>query len=69
MTGMSAFKTIGPASAGALLTWSEKHINEYFLSGTHVVFLAMNVVEGLGVMLMFKPFLSVKKETPSEQLH
>ncbi|KAH1248188.1 Protein ZINC INDUCED FACILITATOR 1 [Glycine max] len=41
MTGMSAFKTIGPASAG-----------------THIVFLALNIVEGLGVLLMFKPFLS-----------
>lgn len=41
----------------------------HLTAGTHVVFLAMNVVEGLGVLLMFKPFLSVKKETPSEQLH
>ncbi|XP_040872700.1 protein ZINC INDUCED FACILITATOR-LIKE 1 isoform X2 [Glycine max] len=60
MTGMSAFKTIGPASAGALLSWSQKHINDSFLPGTHIVFLALNIVEGLGVLLMFKPFLSVK---------
>ncbi|KAG5150130.1 hypothetical protein JHK82_017011 [Glycine max] len=60
MTGMSAFKTIGPASAGALLSWSQKHINDSFLPGNHIVFLALNIVEGLGVLLMFKPFLSVK---------
>ncbi|XP_028228683.1 protein ZINC INDUCED FACILITATOR-LIKE 1-like isoform X3 [Glycine soja] len=60
MTGMSIFKTIGPASAGALLSWSQKHINDFFLPGTHIVFLALNIVEGLGVLLMFKPFLSVK---------
>ncbi|KOM43063.1 hypothetical protein LR48_Vigan05g066700 [Vigna angularis] len=66
MTGMSAFKTIGPASAGALLSWSQKHVNGSFLPGTHIVFLALNVVEGLGILLMFKPFLSVKNETPSE---
>ncbi|KAK7334543.1 hypothetical protein VNO80_26302 [Phaseolus coccineus] len=60
MTGMSAFKTIGPACAGALLSWSQKHVNGYSLPGTHIVFLALNVVEGLGVLLMFKPFLRVK---------
>ncbi|RZC09974.1 Protein ZINC INDUCED FACILITATOR-LIKE 1 isoform B [Glycine soja] len=65
MTCMSAFKTVGPASGGAILTWSEKHIHSFFLPGTHIVFLALNVVEGLGVLLMFKPFLSVKKKTPS----
>ncbi|XP_027342674.1 protein ZINC INDUCED FACILITATOR-LIKE 1-like [Abrus precatorius] len=64
MTGMSAFKAIGPAAGGAILTWSQKRINASFLPGTHVVFLALNVVEGLGVLLMFKPFLSVKC-TPS----
>ncbi|RDX67874.1 Protein ZINC INDUCED FACILITATOR-LIKE 1 [Mucuna pruriens] len=69
MTCMSAFKTIGPASGGAILAWSEKHINAFFLPGTHIVFLILNIVEGLGVLLMFKPFLSVKKKTPSEQLH
>ncbi|CAJ1958685.1 unnamed protein product [Sphenostylis stenocarpa] len=68
MTGMSAFKTIGPASAGALLSLSQKHINGSFLPGNHIVFLALNVVEGLAVLLMFKPFLSVKSKTPSEQL-
>ncbi|KAL2337320.1 hypothetical protein Fmac_011766 [Flemingia macrophylla] len=68
MTGMSAFKTIGPASAGALLSWTEKHINDSFLPGTHAVFLALNVIEGVGVLLMFKPFLSVKEKTQSEQL-
>ncbi|XP_020202502.1 protein ZINC INDUCED FACILITATOR-LIKE 1 isoform X1 [Cajanus cajan] len=69
MTGMSAFKTIGPASAGALLSWTEKNINDSFLPGTHVVFLALNFVEGVGVLLMFKPFLSVKEKTQPEQLH
>ncbi|KAJ1375396.1 MFS transporter superfamily [Sesbania bispinosa] len=69
MTGMPAFKTIGPAGGGAILTWSQKRINASFLPGTHMVFLALNVVEGLGVLLMFKSFLSVKKKTPTEQLH
>ncbi|XP_061344199.1 protein ZINC INDUCED FACILITATOR 1-like isoform X2 [Gastrolobium bilobum] len=62
MMGMSAFKTIGPAGGGAILTWCQKRINASFLPGTHMVFLVLNVVEGLAVLLMFKPFL------PSEQL-
>ncbi|XP_061351058.1 protein ZINC INDUCED FACILITATOR 1-like [Gastrolobium bilobum] len=68
MMGMSAFKTIGPAGGGAVLTWCQKRINASFLPGTHMVFLVLNVVEGLAVLLMFKPFLSLKKKTPSEQL-
>ncbi|QHO04831.1 hypothetical protein HN873_072805 [Arachis hypogaea] len=61
MTAMSAFKTIGPAAGGALLTWSQKRLDASFLPGTHMVFFILNVVEGVGVLLMFKPFLSVKK--------
>ncbi|XP_058753920.1 protein ZINC INDUCED FACILITATOR-LIKE 1-like [Vicia villosa] len=68
MTAMSAFKIIGPAGGGALLAWSQKRLNASFLPGTHVVFLVLNIVEGLGVILMFKPFLGEKKEKPMEQL-
>ncbi|CAL0311024.1 unnamed protein product [Lupinus luteus] len=69
LTAMSAFKAIGPAGGGALLTWSQKRSNASFLPGTHIVFFILNVVEGLGVLLMFKPFLSVKKKMSSEQLY
>ncbi|KAK7322511.1 hypothetical protein VNO77_25894 [Canavalia gladiata] len=68
MTAMSAFKVIGPAAGGAILTLSQKRLNASFLPGTHLVFFCLNVVEGLGVLLMFKPFLSIKK-TASAQLH
>ncbi|KAK7322509.1 hypothetical protein VNO77_25892 [Canavalia gladiata] len=68
MTAMSAFKVIGPAAGGAILTLSQKRLNASFLPGTHLVYFFLNVVEGLGVLLMFKPFLSIKKTT-SEQLH
>ncbi|KAL2326216.1 hypothetical protein Fmac_025274 [Flemingia macrophylla] len=33
MTGMSLFKAIGPATGGAILTWSEKRMNASFLPG------------------------------------
>ncbi|XP_050879184.1 protein ZINC INDUCED FACILITATOR-LIKE 1 isoform X2 [Lathyrus oleraceus] len=68
MTAMSAFKIIGPAGGGALLAWSQKRLSASFLPGTHVVFLVLNIVEGVGVILMFKPFLGEKKEKPMEQL-
>ncbi|KAK7322523.1 hypothetical protein VNO77_25907 [Canavalia gladiata] len=69
MTAMSAFKVIGPAAGGAILTLSQKRLNASFLPGTHLVFFALNAVEGLGVLLMFKPFLTTKKKIPTEQLH
>ncbi|KAK7259686.1 hypothetical protein RIF29_25299 [Crotalaria pallida] len=69
MTAMSVCKSIGPAAGGAILTWSQKRLDASYLPGTHMVFFLLNVVGGLGVLLMFTPFLSVKKKTPSEQLH
>ncbi|TKY49802.1 zinc induced facilitator 1 [Spatholobus suberectus] len=65
MTAMSAFKVIGPAAGGAILTLSQKRLNATFLPGTHLVLFFLNVVEGLGVLLMFKPFLSIK-QSPSK---
>ncbi|XP_019420129.1 PREDICTED: protein ZINC INDUCED FACILITATOR-LIKE 1-like [Lupinus angustifolius] len=68
MTAMSIFKAIGPAAGGAILTWSQKRMHASFLPGTHMVFFLLNVIGGLGVLLMFTPFLKVKKKTPSEEL-
>nr|ACU24358.1 unknown [Glycine max] len=61
MTAMSAFRVIGPAAGGAILTSSQKRLNATFLPGTHLIFFSLNVVEGLGVLLTFKPFLTIKK--------
>ncbi|XP_057453480.1 protein ZINC INDUCED FACILITATOR-LIKE 1-like isoform X2 [Lotus japonicus] len=69
MTAMSLFKAIGPAAGGALLTWSQKRMHASFLPGTHMVFFIMNLVEGLGILMMFKPFLSQEKKRHSDQLH
>ncbi|WJX36543.1 hypothetical protein P8452_24408 [Trifolium repens] len=68
MTGMSIFKTIGPAGGGALLAWSQKRMHASFLPGIHMVFFILNVAGGLGVLLMFTPFFTEKKKTPSEPL-
>ncbi|KAI5421005.1 hypothetical protein KIW84_044734, partial [Lathyrus oleraceus] len=69
MTAMSLFKAIGPAAGGTILTWSQKRTDASFLPGSHVVFFFLNVVEGIGILMMFKPFLGEKKKTLSDQLH
>ncbi|KAL2326215.1 hypothetical protein Fmac_025273 [Flemingia macrophylla] len=69
MTGTSLFKAIGPATGGAILTWSQKRMDASFLPGTHMVFSILNIVEGLGIVMMFRPFLVEKKKTHSDQLH
>ncbi|KAI9115417.1 hypothetical protein K1719_013736 [Acacia pycnantha] len=67
MTGMSIFKAVGPAGGGAILAWSQKRLDASFLPGSHLVFFFLNLVEALGVVMMFKPFLAEKKTTPSQQ--
>uniref|UniRef100_A0A7C9D4U2 Major facilitator superfamily (MFS) profile domain-containing protein n=1 Tax=Opuntia streptacantha TaxID=393608 RepID=A0A7C9D4U2_OPUST len=54
---MSIFKTIGPAVGGGLLSWAEKRQTAAFLPGTHMIFFLLNVVQLLGVLMTFKPFL------------
>lgn len=34
-----------------------------------MVFFVLNIVEALGILMMFKPFLVEKKKTHSDQLH
>ncbi|KAL8251502.1 hypothetical protein R6Q59_035195 [Mikania micrantha] len=57
MTLQSICKAIGPACGGALLSGSQKRQNASFLPGNHMIFFILNVIEGVGVLLTFKPFL------------
>ncbi|KAI3725790.1 hypothetical protein L1987_65583 [Smallanthus sonchifolius] len=57
MTLQSICKAIGPACGGALLSWSLKRQNAAFLPGAQMIFFILNVIEGLGILLTFKPFL------------
>ncbi|QCD85764.1 MFS transporter [Vigna unguiculata] len=68
MTGMSLFNAIGPATGGTVLTWSQKRMDASFLPGTHMVFFFLNIVEAIGLLMMFKPFLVEKKKTNIDQL-
>ncbi|OMO60217.1 Major facilitator superfamily [Corchorus olitorius] len=58
MTGMSLFKAVGPAGGGALFSWAEKRQDASFLPGTQMVFFLLNIVEALGLLMTFKPFLA-----------
>ncbi|PWA68245.1 major facilitator superfamily domain protein (mitochondrion) [Artemisia annua] len=57
MTLQSICKTVGPACGGALLSWSQKRLNTAFLPGDQMIFFILNIIEGIGVLLTFKPFL------------
>ncbi|KAJ7982442.1 Protein ZINC INDUCED FACILITATOR-LIKE 1 [Quillaja saponaria] len=67
MTAMSLFKAIGPAGAGAVFSWSEKRLDSAFLPGTRLVFFFLNVIEGIGVLMLFKPFLSIRRQSTGRQ--
>lgn len=58
MTVMSLAKTAGPAVGGALFSWSQKRQDAGFLPGNQMIFFILNLVEALGVILTFKPFLT-----------
>ncbi|KAI3491988.1 hypothetical protein L1887_43625 [Cichorium endivia] len=57
MTLQSICKAIGPACGGALLSWSQQRQNAAFLPGDQMIFFILNIIEGIGVILTFKPFL------------
>ncbi|XXG50691.1 hypothetical protein AAC387_Pa02g4643 [Persea americana] len=61
-TGMSIFKAIGPAAGGALFAWSQKRQDASFLPGDQLVFFLLNMIELLGVLLTFKPILTLPGE-------
>ncbi|KZV33930.1 hypothetical protein F511_04155 [Dorcoceras hygrometricum] len=59
MSAMSLFKAVGPAAGGSLLSWAQLRQNAIFLPGVHMVFFILNVVEFIGLIMTFKPFLAV----------
>ncbi|KAH9617092.1 hypothetical protein KSS87_006927 [Heliosperma pusillum] len=55
---MSLCKAAGPAAAGSLLSWAQSRQNASFLPGSHMVFFILNVIELIGFLMTFKPFLA-----------
>lgn len=62
MTLMSLFKAFGPAGGGAMFSWAQKRQHAAFLPGDLMVFFLLNVVEAVGVLMTFKPFLVERKD-------
>ncbi|KAF6151938.1 hypothetical protein GIB67_010512, partial [Kingdonia uniflora] len=58
LTAMSIFKSVGPAGGGAIFSWSQKRLDASFLPGSQMAFFMLNVIELVGVILTFKPFLA-----------
>ncbi|KAL2465852.1 Protein ZINC INDUCED FACILITATOR-LIKE 1 [Abeliophyllum distichum] len=62
MTAMSLSKAVGPAAGGALLSWAQRRQNSIFLPGVHMVFFILNIVEFIGLIMTFKPFLALPED-------
>ncbi|XP_062196912.1 protein ZINC INDUCED FACILITATOR-LIKE 1-like [Phragmites australis] len=62
MTGMSFFKAVAPSGAGIVFSWAQKRQHAFFFPGDQMVFFLLNVVELLGLILTFKPFLAVPEQ-------
>ncbi|CAL5398077.1 unnamed protein product [Camellia sinensis] len=58
MTAMSLFKAVGPAAGGAVFSWAQRRQVAAFLPGDQMVFFLLNVIEVIGVLMTFKPFLA-----------
>ncbi|THG12555.1 hypothetical protein TEA_005217 [Camellia sinensis var. sinensis] len=57
MSAMSLFKAVGPAAGGSLFSWAQTRQGAYFFPGNHMVFFALNLIEAIGLLLTFRPFL------------
>lgn len=60
MTAMSLFKAAGPAGGGAIFSWAQKRQDAAFFPGDQMIFFILNVIEAIGVLLTFKPFLAIR---------
>ncbi|XP_012436723.1 probable peptide/nitrate transporter At3g43790 isoform X1 [Gossypium raimondii] len=58
ITAMSVFKAFGPAGGGALFSWAQERQVASFLLGDQMVFFAPIMVQFIGLLLTFKPFLA-----------
>ncbi|CAM8931192.1 unnamed protein product [Rhodiola kirilowii] len=63
VAAMSCFKAAGPALGGIVISWAESRHGASFLPGSQMIFFVLIVIEFLGFVLTFKPFLVPPKET------
>ncbi|CAI9285066.1 unnamed protein product [Lactuca saligna] len=58
MTAMSVSKAFGPAGAGALFSFAQKRQVAAILPGDQLVFFTLNILQFVGLVLTFKPFMA-----------
>ncbi|KAL7600237.1 hypothetical protein Lser_V15G22951 [Lactuca serriola] len=58
MTAMSVSKAFGPAGAGALFSFAQKRQVAAILPGDQLVFFSLNILQFVGLVLTFKPFMA-----------
>ncbi|XP_052187577.1 probable peptide/nitrate transporter At3g43790 isoform X2 [Diospyros lotus] len=58
MAAMSVSKAFGPAGGGALFSLAQKRQVAAFLPGDQLVFFVLNLIQFIGLVLTFKPFLA-----------
>ncbi|CAN0898687.1 Probable peptide/nitrate transporter At3g43790 [Linum grandiflorum] len=59
LTAMSVFKAFGPAGESAPFAWAQKRQVASFLPGDQMVFFVLNMIQLIGLILTFKPFLAI----------
>lgn len=64
-TLMSLFKAIAPAGAGIVFSWAQKRQHAFFFPGDQMVFFLLAIVELVGFIWTFKPFLAVPEQFSS----
>ncbi|KAK3212060.1 hypothetical protein Dsin_016766 [Dipteronia sinensis] len=62
MSAMSLFKAVGPAAGGSIFSWAQKRQNASFLPGDQMVFFMLNIIEVIGLLMTFKPFLALSDQ-------
>ncbi|PON33280.1 Tetracycline resistance protein/multidrug resistance protein [Parasponia andersonii] len=62
MTGVSLANAVGPAIGGTLISWAGNRRGASILPGAQMVFFILNVIEVIGVLMTFKPFLTSPKD-------
>ncbi|XP_020254723.1 protein ZINC INDUCED FACILITATOR-LIKE 1-like isoform X1 [Asparagus officinalis] len=60
ITGMSISRAIAPAVAGVIFSWAQKHQDSSILPGDQMVFFILIVIEFIGLLMTFKPFLATR---------
>lgn len=64
-TLMSFCKTFAPAGAGIVFSWAQKRQHVFFFPGDQMLFFLLAIVELVGLVWTFKPFLVVPNQFSS----